>query len=409
MTEQKSLKRLVRERMSRTGESYTTAHRHVTANRREPAQVAPATYEPGLVPGYSSFGPESHQPSALVCHLLAAAGVDVSEPMVCGLGGGVGFMYAVFEYRQVDHPLLTIVAQHHPMPWLSAVGQSLGLEVETVHSSSPAAARRKLDACLERGEPAELTVGRGLLPQHPGVSPLEAADAYQVVVAGRHGDEYLVDDLAATPHLIDGERLLDAWAAHRKGRFEQTTLVRSTTDRLVRDPLRAVADATDRAIAMTADHLTGPVLGNSFDVNFGLSGMRRLVHELRDGSTRHGWQRRFASPAHARYACRRLAECLTSAHTAYAATRPLYARFLAEVHDLVPSRPLLGAMTCFEDSGRSWAALAQRAQAASDLGDDGLAPASVFSSFADRVEEAVAHEERGVGLLREHLALRTRG
>ena len=406
MTEQKSLKRLVRERMSRTGESYTTAHRHVTA-RREPAEVAAVAYEPGLVPGYSSFGPESHQPSALVRHMLAAAGIDVSEPMACGLGGGVGFLYAMFEYRQVDHPLLTIVAQHHPMPWLPAVAQNLGLDLETVHSSSTSAARRKLDACLDRGEPAQITVGRGLLPQHPDVSPLEAADPYQVVVAGRHGDEYLVDDLATTPHLIDGGQLLEAWAAHRKGRFEQTTLVRSTTEPFARDPRAALADASGRAIEMTADHLTGPVLGNSFDVNFGLSGMRKLADELRDGSTRHGWQRRFATPAHVQYACRRLAACLTSAHTTEAATRPQYARFLAEVHDLVPTRPLAGAMTCFEDSGRSWAALAQTAQAAAQ--GDGLDPGKVFAAFADRVEECIAQEERAVGLLREHLAVQRGG
>jgi Domain of unknown function (DUF4872)/Butirosin biosynthesis protein H, N-terminal len=407
MTEQKSLKRLVRERMSRTGESYTTAHRHVTA-RRGPAEAAPAAYEPGLVPGYSSFGPERHQPSAMVRHMLAAAGVDVSEPMACGLGGGVGFLYAVFEYRQIEHPLLTIVAQHHPMPWLSAVAQNLGLELETVHSSSATAARRKLDACLDRGEPAQLAVGRGLLPQHADVSPLEAADPYQVVVAGRHGDEYLTDDLATTPHLIDGEMLLKAWAAHRKGRFEQTTLVRRTTELIARDSRPALVDATGRAIELTADHLTGPVLGNSFDVNFGLSGMRKLADELRDGSTRHGWQRRFATPAHVQYACRRLAECLTSAHTAAAATRPLYARFLAEVQDLVPSRPLAGAVTCFEGSGRSWAGLAQAAQSAAAQGD-GLDPASLFASFADRVEECVALEERAVALLREHLAVQRSG
>jgi len=407
MTEQKSLKRLVRERMSRTGESYTTAHRHVTA-RREPTEAAPAIYEPGLVPGYSSFGPGSHQPSALVRHLLAAAGVDLSEPMACGLGGGVGFLCAVFEYREVDHPLLTIVAQHHPMPWLSTVAQNLGLQLETVHSSSATAARRKLDACLERGEPAQLTVGRGLLPQHPDVSPLEAADPYQVVVAGRHGDEYLVDDLTTTPHVIDGERLLEAWAAHRKGRFEQTTVVRNSTEPIAHDPRSAVAAATGRAIEMTADHLTGPVLGNSFDVNFGLSGMRKLADELRDGSTRQGWQRRFAKAAHVQYACRRLAECLTSVHTAEAATRPLYARFLAEAHDLVPSPPLAGAVTCFEDSGQSWAALAQTAQNLAGQGD-GLDPAGLFASFAERVEECIALEERGVGLLREHLAVQRSG
>jgi hypothetical protein len=152
---------------------------------------------------------------------------------------------------------------------------------------------------------------------------------------------------------------------------------------------------------MTADHLSGPVLGNSFDVNFGLSGMRKLADELRDDSTRHGWQRRFATPANAGYACRRLAECLTSAHTAQGATRPLYARFLAEAHDLVPTRPLADAATCFEDSGRSWAALAQTARAAQD---DVFDPGTVFASFADRVQECVALEERGLELLREHLA-----
>jgi hypothetical protein len=294
------------------------------------------------------------------------------------------------------------------MPWLTAVAQNLGLDLDTVHSSSATAARRKLDACLDRGEPAQLTVGRGLLPQHPDVSPLESADPYQVVVAGRHGDEYLVDDRATTPHRIDGERLLEAWAAHRKGRFEQTTLVRGATEPFARDARSAVADATGRAIEMTADHLSGPVLGNSFDVNFGLSGMRKLAGELRDGSTRHDWHRRFTAPAHVQYASRRLAECLTSAHTAEAATRPLYARFLAEMHDLVPSRPLAGALTCFEDSRRSWAALAQSAQDVAAQGH-GLEPASAFATFADRVEECVKLEERAVGLLREHIAFQRSG
>jgi hypothetical protein len=55
------------------------------------------------------------------------------------------------------------------------------------------------------------------------------------------------------------------------------------------DITAAVADA----LATTAAHLTGPVLGNSFDVNMGLSGMARLVADLRDGQTRKGWRKRF--------------------------------------------------------------------------------------------------------------------
>src|SRR5680860_1095312 len=89
-------------------------------------------------------------------------------------------MYAVFEYKQVDHPLLTIVAQHHPMPWLTAVAENLGLELDTLHSSSASAGHKKLDECIDAGTPALLTVQRGLLPHHAGVSAMESAEPYQI-------------------------------------------------------------------------------------------------------------------------------------------------------------------------------------------------------------------------------------
>src|SRR5690554_6003609 len=185
MTEQKSLKKLVRERMSRTGESYTTAHRQVTSRAAD-------RMLPGLTPGYPAFGAEVHGPSGLARHLLAQAGIDVSEAMACGLGGGIGFLYAIFEYAQVPHPMLTIVAQHHPQPWLEATAQHLGLALGTATSSRAAVALAKLDAALDGGRAAQVTVGRGFLPWHT-TSAEEAAEPYAVVVAGRRGDHYLVD------------------------------------------------------------------------------------------------------------------------------------------------------------------------------------------------------------------------
>lgn len=189
MTEHRALERLVRDRMARTGESYTTAHRHVVG-RRAPAPDATA---PGLLPGYRLAGSGEHAPSTLVARLLGRAGVPLSEPMACGLGGGVGFLYAVFEYAQVPHPLLTIVAQHHPQPWLDAAA----------------------------GRAALVTVARGGLPWHRDAGPEEAADPYPVVVAGRRYGTYLVgpdDDPAATfaelaarvAEVLDVERRLTA-------------------------------------------------------------------------------------------------------------------------------------------------------------------------------------------------------
>ncbi len=372
MTDHKALKKLVRERVSRTGESYTTAHRQVTSRVADRALA-------GLTAGYPAFGADAHGPSGQARHLLAQIGIDVSEAMACGLGGGIGFLYAIFDYKQVPHPLLTIVAQHHPQPWLEAVAQHLGLAVTSTTSSNSDAALAKLDAALQRGRAAQLTVGRGLLPWHIA-SPEEAAEPYAIVVAGSKGSDYLVDDLSAEPHLIDAEALAAAWAAHRKGRFSLSTIEPAPID---------LAAGIRSAVITTHAHLTGPVLGNSFDVNFGLSGLRKFAAELVDTRTKAGWSKRFASPESLAVASRRLAECLTWAHTAAGATRPLYAEFLAEA-EMPSGMRLAAASAAAAESGARWAELADVA-GATTADDD---PAETIAAYAELVSAILPLEEK---------------
>ncbi|MPV36181.1 BtrH N-terminal domain-containing protein [Georgenia subflava] len=375
MTDRRALKQLVRTRMARTGESSTTAHRHVTARAADRGL-------PGLTPGYPAFGADAHRPSGLARHLLAQAGVDLSEAMACGLGGGIGFLYAVFEYAQVPHPLLTIVAQHHPQPWLEAVAQHLGLTLTSVTSSKAGTALSKLDAALESGRAAEITVGRGLLPWHPGVDAVEAADPYPVVVAGKDGEEYLVDDGAAQPHRIGAQPLGEAWAAHRKGRFAVVTV----------DPPAGAPDlagAVRAAVTTTHAHLTGPVLGNSFDSNIGLSGIGRFADDLADRRTKKGWARRFGTPEALVVGTHRLAECLTWAHTSGGATRPLYAQFLAEA--AAPAGlDLSAASGTAAEAGTLWTELADLAGTTTTADD----PAETIEALAALAAEIVPVEER---------------
>ena len=170
--------------MARTGESYTTAHRHVVAG------AAP----PGLLPGYPTHGISVHRLSGLASRMLRQAGAEVDETAACGLGGGIGFMYAVFEYRQLDHPLLTIVMQHHPQPWSEAVAQHLGLPLRTQHSSSPRAARAKLDAELAAGRAVELINALYLSAVRgaPVDLPIDARE-YDAVLANWSLDTFKVD------------------------------------------------------------------------------------------------------------------------------------------------------------------------------------------------------------------------
>src|SRR5689334_6823358 len=204
MTAHKHLKALIRDRMARTGESYTTARRHlITAAAREHAPALP----PGLVPGYDTFGGGQHRLSALVAHLLRQAGHTAphtgepfTEAMVAGLGGGIGFMYAVFEYTGCP-PIMTIVAQHHPEPWLPAVLGRIGTPYTEEHNGASKPAMAALHRALDGARPVFCTVDQTALPWHAG-EPSHSEVPYEVVVAGRHGGTLLLDDTSVVPLAI---------------------------------------------------------------------------------------------------------------------------------------------------------------------------------------------------------------
>src|SRR2546430_17620067 len=113
MTSQKHLKQLVRDRMARTGEAYTTARRHVLAKAaRDSAPELPT----GLLPGYDRFGGGQHRLSTLLAHLLRQAGHVAPHPgrpytqaMLAGLAGGNGLLYPGVEYQGFP-PMMRIVA-----------------------------------------------------------------------------------------------------------------------------------------------------------------------------------------------------------------------------------------------------------------------------------------------------------
>jgi hypothetical protein len=248
MTTHRDLKRLVRERAARTGESYTTARRHVMAKAGHSGEPVTAA-----VPGYPRFGGGLHRESTLLAHLLHQAGhlaphtgEPYSETTLCGLAGGIGFLYAVFEYRDLP-PIVTIVAQHHPAPWAPAALGCLSIAFEERHSTSAEAAEANLQALLGAGRPVHCVVDRGGLPWHPAKAL--ATDPYPVVVAGRRDGHYLLDDEAAQPRELGAGDFRAAWTAHRKGRHQ----------RLVIGPPAGTVDlaaAMRDAISTTVAHLT---------------------------------------------------------------------------------------------------------------------------------------------------------
>ncbi|MFC9820309.1 BtrH N-terminal domain-containing protein [Streptomyces erythrochromogenes] len=324
---------------------------------------------------YEDFGTGRHRESSLVRHAL---GSTHDEALVAGLAGGIGFMYFVFDYAGRP-PRLTIVAQAHPDPWIRSALDRLRVPYDVAHSAGPRWDR--VHAALDAGHPVFCTVDRSGLPWHGPGDEMAGADPYTVVLAGYDGDTLYVEDAAPTPYRIREEEFGAAWSGHRKGRHEMIV----PTGPAAGDP------DVEGALAATAARLTGPVLGNRFDVNFGFSGMEKLAAHLRDTRTRTGWERRFAAPEAFLAGTRRLYACLEQEWTAPGATRPLYADFL----DLV-GRP--GAAALFRESAGHWSRLAELARTA---GPDPGATArrALFDEFAALVEQALALERRAVALL----------
>ncbi len=392
MTEQRKLKKLVRERSARTGESYTTARRRV-------APTDAPTIPEWIVPGYPGFGTRAHHDSALLAHLLTQAGVTApdtakpySEAMLTGMAGGIGFLYSVFEYAG-HAPMLTIVAQHHPQPWLPTALDNLGLPYRERRATSQAKALAELrDVVNSRA--VYCTVDRTRLAWHAGCSGLHT-DPYGVVVVGAGPELVWLDDDSPAPRELSLDTFASAWSGYAKGRHHSL---------VIGDAADVPVDLTasiEAAVRLTVAHLTGPVLGNSFDANFGFTGMVRLATQLRDERTKTGWARRFGTAETFALAMRRLEECLEREYTAAGATRPIYAEFLDEAAALLdPSGAdaLRTAAELFRESGVVWSRMASTAASHGAL-TDGEAQRAAFAGLADLVDEARISEERAAAAL----------
>ena len=192
MPADKDFKRLVRARMGRTGESYTTARSHL---------------RPDSDPGRPDRFRGRHPDTAALTRLLAALGVTdpaggrpLSEPMVLGIAGGIGFAYFVFEYEDLTTLYLggRINPYIHKRDAAEAALTRLGVPFQVRRTSGPAAAERHLRTALDQGRPVVATVDGARLPSRAVPRELSGMTPQDVLVELRDGEPVLWD-LAPVP------------------------------------------------------------------------------------------------------------------------------------------------------------------------------------------------------------------
>jgi hypothetical protein len=353
MPADKDFKRLVRARMGRTGESYTTARSHL---------------RPDSDPGRPDRFRGRHPDTAALTRLLAAVGVTdpaggrpLSEAMVLGIAGGIGFAYFVFEYEDLTTLYLggRINPYVHKRDAAEAALTRLGVPFQVRRTSGPAAAERHLRTALDQGRPVVATVdgawlrSGGVPPELPGMTPQD------VLVELRDGEPVLWD-LAPEPVPVTWAELAEARAG-----------VGSAKHRLV--VAGAPADLGDGAGRSTSEvDLPGAVAAGIADTwagmldppmrNFGVPGLAKWADLLTAPRDPKGWPRLLAAPGRQRQLLTWLYDWVETAGTGGGFFRLLYAEFLEEAAGPLGRPGLTTLAGTYRELAAAWTALAETAR-----------------------------------------------
>jgi hypothetical protein len=132
----------------------------------------------------------AHCENGVVSNLLYHNGIQLSEPMVFGLGSGLFFAYLPFIKVNFAPGF-----SYRPLPGkiFRRTAKRLGIKIAHQKFSDPAKARAALDQKLAEGIPVGLQVGVFHLTYFPDDYRFHF-NAHNLVVFGKEGNQYLISD-----------------------------------------------------------------------------------------------------------------------------------------------------------------------------------------------------------------------
>jgi hypothetical protein len=346
MTAHKHLKERIRARMARTGESYTTARRHVL-NALPPAEYL-------LLGG-------AHPDTSAITGVLANRGLlaphtgqPLSEAMVLGAGGGLGAGYILWEFKA--HDLRTLVFGfrnnwQYPDRWARKVCQRLGVPAAVHETGSARKAEAELRDAVGQGVPAIAWADQQILGYRHLPAWLEGHGGHPVTIYGIDdaAGVALVDDRNRAPLTVPLDALARARA--RVGSYKHRLLVLDApAAELDTDGLRrAVRDG----LAEQVEHL-----GQRSD-SFSLPAFRKWARLLTDPGNAKGWPAVFADRVSLFDACLSVYENLEPAGWSGDTLRGLYAEFLDEAAGLLDTPGLGKAAAAYREAAARWHEVAE--------------------------------------------------
>src|SRR3970040_753789 len=180
MTKQKHLKRRVRERMLKTGESYVSARRNVLR------QGAPDPAGPTEIPHFAGNVPAATALRVLLAHRGVRAphtGQPFSEAMVFGIAGGIGAGVFAFRYEKEDFSSFFVAGRHlweDDLSYLQRAADRFGVVTQTQEATGAKKGLLQLQELLQAAGPVIAWVDMANLP-YRGMPEHWSGGGYHVV------------------------------------------------------------------------------------------------------------------------------------------------------------------------------------------------------------------------------------
>jgi hypothetical protein len=277
--------------------------------------------------------------------LLRHQGLDLSEPMLFGLGSGLSFVY--WDSKNMDFPFLG--GRVKPFDLTGNLAPRLGLELLTQETTSPRRAWDNVATAIDAGHPVGLQLDSYYLDYFGS----------KVHFGGHVVAMYGYDDHRA--YLVDTDQQggavstsLTSLAQARAARGPMTAKHRSFTLTAPNDP-PAPHEQIVPAITACADAFLSPPIAN-----LGYRGIEKAGKLVRT------WLQRTDNPQRD---LPQAALLMEKAGTGGALFRNLYRDFLAECTDLLSSGHLRTGHTLYTEAAILWTEVAALIKKAGEAGD----------------------------------------
>ncbi|MFD1939900.1 MULTISPECIES: BtrH N-terminal domain-containing protein [Nonomuraea] len=344
MTSKKQLKARIRERMAKTGESYTTARTHLLGKAETHAD------------GGWRFVGGHHPSSAAITAILANQGVAISEPLVFLAGGGIGAGYILWEFQhdQTRHVTLGFRNQwQYYNRWMDKTLTRLGVPYEEHTTGGARGASDRLAEELDAGRPCVILPDRYHIGYWRLPAALDGHGGHPVVAYRRDENGVYIDDRGQATLLVPRDRV-DA-ARARVGSYKNVTHVLGDT---VLDEA-ALASAAREGLRDCAGHLSAA------SDSFSLPAWRKWARLLTDTRNAKAWPKVFADGRGLAGALLSVWEGVEPVGMDGGNLRDLFAGSLDEAADLVGEPRLSGLAGRFREIHAMWHDLAEAALPAS--------------------------------------------